>query len=137
MVCVFDIDGTLALIDSVPFNDPSKYAENCTNILVDERMAMIHNAMVIAGHKIIYCTGRVEEHRHRTEKWLRKNLFVPKDAILLMRSNGDEREDYVVKLEKLIPYKDKISCAFEDRDSVVKAFREAGITTLQVCAGSY
>ena len=74
-----------------------------------------------------------------TEKWLDSQLRVGFPLRhLFMRAAMDNRPDYVIKKEilDLLP-KGKIAYAIDDRDQVVKMWRENGITTLQVAEGDF
>jgi predicted kinase len=71
-----------------------------------------------------------------TVAWLQKNE-VPYDHIF-MRAGGDHRDDVEVKQDILnkLP-KDKIAFSVDDRDRVVKMWRDNGITCLQVAEGDF
>lgn len=92
-------------------------------------------------HKPVYIflvTGRDEKHREVTEKWLSTNNIYYHD--LLMRKNGDKREDFKVKKElyktRIEPVYNVIS-VFEDRTQCVKMWRELGLTCFQVADGDF
>ena len=57
--------------------------------------------------------------------------------LLYMRKDGDTRPDYVIKPELVKDFIDDIYMVFEDRDQVVKMWRDLGITCLQVANGDY
>jgi hypothetical protein len=93
-----------------------------------------------AGARIIYCSGRPEEYRIHTTDWLIKHGAPFIGGSLYMRKTGDYRSDYIVKLEllekmRLDGYDPKI--AIDDRDQVVKAWRQVGIRCLQVANGDF
>ena len=94
-----------------------------------------------AGHRILVVSGRPIswgdlEIGKETVAWLREN-GVRYDHIF-MRNGGDSREDTIVKQEILdkLP-KERIAYVLDDRDSVVKMWREAGLTCLQVAEGNF
>lgn len=81
---------------------------------------------------VVLSSGRPESHRGVTEQWLRDNS-VGYDA-LYMRPDGDTRADHIVKREML----DRIRAdgyepfiVIDDREQVVRAWREAGLVCLQ------
>jgi hypothetical protein len=60
--------------------------------------------------------------------------------MLLMRRDGDRRQDAVVKREALQDIRGRgyhPTIAIEDRDQVVKMWREEGLTCLQCAEGNY
>ncbi len=88
---------------------------------------------------IVYLTGRMERTRSPTLQWLTVHGF-PVGVSLLMRRNGDHRPDYTVKYEyaKLMGFRDdNVWFALEDRDQVVKMWRDMGIRCLQVANGAF
>jgi hypothetical protein len=87
---------------------------------------------------VVICSGREDAYRDVTEKWLQKyNVPFVKTY---MRKKGDYRDDSIVKKELLDQIrKDGYNplLAFDDRDRVVKAWRECGIRCLQVAEGNF
>lgn len=89
------------------------------------------NGLWVSGFAIVILTGRSDEVRYETCKWLNEN-GVKFDEII-MRRQEDNRKDTVIKEEALRAIGlDNIVCAFDDSPSVVKHFRSLGITTYQV-----
>ena len=85
----------------------------------------------VSGFTIVILTGRSDEVRYETCKWLNEN-GVKFDEII-MRHQEDNRKDTVIKEEALRAIGlDNIVCAFDDSPNVVKHFRSLGITTYQV-----
>lgn len=100
------------------------------------------------SHEVIYCTGRRESVRYKTMGWLYE-YNLPKGA-LLMRKDGDFRHDTEVKPELLLEYfsldvieidhhvlSQGIEFILEDRNSMVKRWRELGYICLQVADGDF
>lgn len=86
----------------------------------------------------IICTGRHEQYRRLTETWLLMHS-VPYDR-MYMRPDGDMRPDHIVKLEMLAQIRaDGFNpwLVVDDRDSVVAAWRAAGLTCLQCAPGAF
>jgi phosphoglycolate phosphatase-like HAD superfamily hydrolase len=153
-ICIImDIDGTLAnaehrlhllpqkgVVDSKDKVDEqweAFFAEAEKDTLNTE-IARLNNAMAMAGYKVVICTGRREEERKMTERWLAKHKIFYN--ALFMRQDGDRREDSVIKREMLREIKSSgyhPLFAVEDRARVVKMWREEGLRCLQVCEGNY
>jgi hypothetical protein len=89
------------------------------------------------GKKIIILSGRVDRVKAKTERWLEENK-VPFTA-LVMRSTKDRTQDDELKLKwiKAMGISERIWMVLEDRSRVVKAWREAGFTCLQVAPGEF
>jgi predicted kinase len=148
---IIDLDGTIAI-----HNGRSPYeSERCDEDLLDDAVEAIlfGYALTMAGaewpYKVIFMSGReaTELVKAKTEKWLRDNLALkidyPEHGIeyeLLMRAEGDERPDFVVKYDLFNEYvRDKYRVLFtiDDRDQIVRLWRELGIKTLQCAYGNY
>lgn len=126
-----DIDGTLAHMNGrrSPFNWQAVGQDD-----VDEVIASItqHYAHVII------MSGRDEVCRPETELWLKKhNINYDK---LVMRVADDNRKDSVIKWElyqkHVEPFYD-IEFVLDDRNQVVKMWREQGLKCLQVAEGDF
>ena len=144
---VFDLDGTLAdsnhrlhHIQKTP-KDWGEYFRACWADSPIAHMVMIMRA-VAANHDIFICSGRSDEVRGQTMKWLA--LHIPdidfKTDDVYMRVAGDHRPDDVIKLEMLEHLKLRgyiVLAAFDDRDRVVAAWRAAGVPCLQVAPGDF
>lgn len=87
---------------------------------------------------IVVVSGRSDRVRHATETWLRlHNVFC--DA-LYMRSAGDHRPDHATKkslLKQILAAGYDPIMAFDDRDQVVKMWRDQGIPCAQVAEGNF
>lgn len=95
-------------------------------------------------YDIIFCSGRRESQRKKTAKMLKgfalfRNLFYVSETLLL-RKPADNRPDHIVKLELVkdagILF-DDIAFVLEDRQSVVDAWRKAGVICLQVAKSEF
>lgn len=87
---------------------------------------------------IVLCTGRDAKYKPETEKWLQEHKIIYDE--LFMRPEGDRREDCAVKRELLGKIRElgyNPVCVFEDRDRVVKMWREEGLRCLQVAPGNF
>ena len=145
---IFDLDGTLALIDkrralaakaNGKINWKTFFAPD--NIQLDEpNVPVIEMAKVLKaqGHSVVIFSGRDSISRTETIAWL--NQFdVPFD-VLKMRPEGSFTPDDVLKqdwLDQLFPDKSDVLCIFDDRDKVVKMWRSNGIACFQVAPGDF
>jgi predicted kinase len=130
-----DVDGTVALMA-----DRSPYDETRVHLDQPNRPVIAAvQAMAAAGCLIVFCSGRTEAARAATEKWLREQVAVPYEALFLRRS-GDVRKDSAVKLDifdREIRHRFHIVAVFDDRDQVVRMWRELGLTVFQVAPGAF
>ena len=89
------------------------------------------------SHTVEFWTGRNENVRLLTLKWLTDHIgWSVNECALKMRSKGDRRPDHVLKMEFIDPL-DPPDIIFEDRSTVVKAYRELGLTVFQVAEGDF
>lgn len=141
---IFDIDGTLAngdrrqhYLQTSPKNWDGWYSEVIRDKLHLD-VAKFVDYGISRGIKINLCTGRDERCRVDTEKWLRD--YEVKYDILYMRRHKDFRNDEIIKKEMLDDMRSRgynPTMAFEDRDRVVKMWRENGIRCMQVAPGDF
>lgn len=130
-----DIDGTVAVM-----SDRSPY--DMTRVHLDtpnEPVIAAVRAMHAAGNTIIFCTGRTDDGRAATEAWLQTHVGVPHTG-LFMRATGDQRKDSVVKreiFEKQLREHWRILAVFDDRNQVVRMWRELGLPVFQVAEGNF
>jgi len=148
---IFDLDGTLALIDerrefSVKSNGKMDWDKFFApeNISMDKpNMAVIAMAQSLAesGHKIAIFSGRSKATKLTTRSWLAKHR-VP-FSILKMRPTEhpfkfmpDEKlkSDW---FDEVFPNKSDVICVFDDRNKVVKMWRDKGISVMQVAEGDF
>lgn len=144
---ICDLDGTVALrTDRSPFD----YSKIPTDIF-DPRMKRLLKTYIDMGIMILFVTGRedIDNCKELTTKWLEDNFceqYTQKMSgkspkwELIMRKNGDHRSDDVTKKELYNnSIKDywNILCVFEDRDRVVKMWREEGLLCNQVYYGDF
>ncbi len=141
---IFDIDGTLAdniQRQKILKKDKHNWKEFFSNMGDDiphEKVLELYRVIRNSGsYKMIIVTARPEEYKTITEQWLLWN-GIEYDA-LYMRSSNDYRSDALVKSEllKKIQQTLSISFVFDDRSSVVKMWREAGLTCFQCFEHNY
>lgn len=89
-------------------------------------------------HNIIIVSARPETYRDETVSWLYNNYLneLPFETVI-MRSEGDRREDSEVKKDILNKYFDKenIECVFDDRPRVIRMWQEQGLKVIDVGKG--
>jgi predicted kinase len=129
-----DIDGTLAHMgDRSPY-DTTRVIEDAS----DPTVVDLVGALRADGHAIVVMSGRDDECRADTEKWLDVHLGYY-DA-LHMRTHLDRRADYLVKADLFdANVRDQWSVigVLDDRAQVVKMWRSMGLTCLQVADGDF
>jgi acid phosphatase class B len=148
---IFDLDGTLANIDARrklstkdngkmdwdKFFDPVNIDLDLPNDPVIKMAQLLNDS----GHTIIIFSGRSKATKDATRNWLEKNN-VPFD-VLKMRPTGHPwafMPDDKLKqgwLDDLIQDHNRILCVFDDRDKVVKMWRDNGLTCFQVADGDF
>jgi hypothetical protein len=150
MIYLVDIDGTLAdishrlhFIQDTPADWNVFFMAAADDKPIFEVITVIRG-LQHAGQKILMVTGRSEISRTLTIDWLHR-FRVPFDA-LLMRKEGDHREDNIVKSELLdqiltqypqVKEQFKIAGVFEDRQQVVDMYRARGLRVFQVAKGDF
>lgn len=92
-------------------------------------------------YEIVFCTGRREQCREKTIAWfnnIHKYSFA--ECRILMRKDNDLRHDIEVKPELLrdagIKF-DDIAFVIEDRNMMVKKWRELGLICIQPFDGDF
>jgi hypothetical protein len=140
-VALVDVDGTVALMGKGEegrrkFYDWDRVDEDDPNWPI----ILLVRTLQAAGFYIIFISGRDEVCRSKTEEWLRAKVIPAKHIPLLMRAHKDNRPDATVKLELYRYYIEPfyhVSYVLDDRDQVVKMWRELGLTVLQVADGAF
>ena len=138
-IALFDLDGTLALIghrlhfiERRP-KDWDAFFAACVDDRPNAPVIEVAAALAAQGLQVWIATGRSDAVRRPTQDWLARHA-VP-HARLLMRRDGDRRPDWVLKRgwldSGLIPAA-RVRMVFEDRAQVVRMWRDAGLTCLQV-----
>jgi predicted kinase len=130
-----DIDGTVALMSGRSPYDWGRVGEDEPNPAVIAAVRAMH----AAGHAIVFCSGRDAVCRAETEAWLELFVGVPYEA-LFMRPEGDSRKDSIVKREifdQQVRERWRIVGVFDDRQQVVRMWRQLGLTVFQVAEGDF
>lgn len=144
---IVDIDGTLAncehrqhYVRSKPRNWKAFNAqiyEDAVHLDIVWLIKILHSV----GCRIVICSARTDDLREVTEKWLKNKAGL--DGIyekLYLRGEKDYRDDDIIKRELLDVIRSDgfdPQMVFDDRDRVVKIWREAGLRCLQVAPGNF
>jgi len=143
---IFDLDGTLALIDerralaakpNGKINWKIFFAPE--NIALDKPNTPVMSAFhgfKRQGFDVVIFSGRDEISRAETIAWL-DGYDIEPDA-LKMRPQGSFTPDDILKKQWLDELgADKVFCVFDDRDKVVQMWRDNGLTCFQVAPGNF
>ena len=142
---VFDIDGTLSdpthRMNFALMKEWDRFNEEALNDPVIVRIANLLRCLSVSAD-IILLTGRNEKYRYVTQEWLSDAELDASYEELLMRPDNDFRPDHEVKIELLEKrfggrenVLNNVWFVVEDRDQVVEAFRNYGLTVLQPANG--
>ena len=152
---IFDIDGTLANCEhrvhilSQPGRSDQKWRDfyaACDKDYPISQTLKTLGLVLTAGADVWFWTGRSDEVRLKTIDWLIANStsfrhFLKDGCVLLMRNEGDHTPDHILKKQWLDAMLDedreRLVAVFEDRASVVKMWRDAGVTCYQVAPGDF
>lgn len=143
---IFDLDGTLALIEhrrhfvSNGNSDWRGFFAACVDDVPYGAVVTTLGRLYDTGAEIWIWSGRSDEVRAETEEWLHRwgcSLYTE----LRMRQAGDHQPDEKLKAAWLASLSDedrgRIVAIFEDRDRMVKLWRENGIACFQVAPGDF
>lgn len=89
------------------------------------------------GKTVVFVSGRPEEYKEQTLKWLYKHHFNFFHTIIMRRS-GDSRDDDIVKediLNTYFPDKSKIELVIDDRPRVIRMWERNGLKVIDVGSG--
>ena len=147
-IVIVDIDGTISKVgerlrylNQEPKDWDSFYNDCFEDEPIIEMVDLVYD-LYLQRYQLVFCTGRRESCREKTINWFNK-YFEPeiaKHSKLLMRPNKDHRHDSEIKPELLKNAGielDSIAFVLEDRNSMVKKWRELGLICLQVADGDF
>ncbi len=147
-VVIVDIDGTISKVgerlkylNQEPKDWDSFYNDSFEDEPIIEIVDLVYD-LYLQRYQLVFCTGRRESCREKTINWFNKYFEpeVAKFSKLLMRPNKDHRHDTEIKPELLKNAGielDSIAFVLEDRNSMVKKWRELGLICLQVAEGDF
>jgi hypothetical protein len=153
---VCDIDGTISKVgDRLKYlqQDPpdwDKFYEACFEdepiypIIDLINLYLISNFNSGNQYNVVFCTGRRESCRGKTLKWLGRFLFSfgshDNPISIFMRPDNDHRHDTEIKPELLATAgitPENTAFIIEDRNSMVKKWRELGFVCIQPFEGDF
>jgi uncharacterized HAD superfamily protein len=138
---ICDIDGTLAHMNVRSPYDTTRYSEDSKDDFVHYLFSILTQGDVTR----IIVSGRSDEHREVTEKWLKDHSVTYKHLFMRDHTRKDDKgnrlNDAIIKREiyekHIQPYYDVI-CTIDDRNRVVDMWRnELGLVCLQVADGNF
>jgi len=147
MDVIFDLDGTLADLShrlhyakKGPTKNWKTFFAKCGEDTPIQDVIDIYLMLERSGYKCYIVSGRSDEVIQETWDWLDKHSLYPFKVI--MRKQGDYREDSIVKQEMLNEHwpgdrKKDIFAVFDDRDRVVEMWRANGLRCYQVASGDF
>ena len=147
LVIVCDLDGTLCNVDHrLHFvQRPKGVKKDWVSFfrgLCDDKpnlwCQMLVDSMAAQGTKVIFASGRPDNYRRDTERWLSEDGF--STEVLYMRTRNDSRQDYVAKeiiLDFEILTRFKPLFFIDDRKQVVDLWRSRGFVCLACHHGEF
>lgn len=139
-----DIDGTVAdlthrrvHVENKPKNWPA-FEKGIPHDTPIQTIIDVVRTLHDSGWTIVMCTGRGAQHKDITVAWLEQH-GVPFHAIYT-RAFKDYRADNIVKAELLEQARGEgydPDVVFDDRDQVVRMWRDAGVPCVQVAEGDF
>lgn len=147
---IFDLDGTLALIEHRRHlvecpreqQDWPAFFAACVDDLPNKAVIEVLTSLKLDDDNDIWIfSGRSNEVREQTMRWLDRHVaWFPREHVL-MRAAGDFTPDDQLKLrwlnEMLPEDRQRLVAVFEDRDRMVKMWRAQGIACFQVAPGDF
>jgi predicted kinase len=130
---IVDMDGTLSLL-----NGRSPYDASTCDLDPPHQPVLDTVLLWQKSVKIIILSGRTDDCRVQTEKWLAQ--YGVKPAGIFMRATGDQRKDSIIKQEifdREILGKYNVKFVLDDRQQVVDMWRNLGLTVFQVAEGDF
>jgi len=143
--CVLvDVDGTIALHNRGAFEWDKVITDIPNKPVIDLVKSLLYND----GQQVIFLSGRDGVCKEDTVEWLKKQFPILDvgsnkgfhEEFLFMRQEGDTRRDSIVKRELFdnhIRNNYYVWLVLDDRDQVVKMWRQMGFTCLQVAEGNF
>ena len=146
---IFDLDGTLAIIDKrrdlarkpngkIDF----KILHDASNIHLDKpNPPVVKIAQMFAedGFNIVIFSGRSDKTEHTTRSWLTHNRIPFHKLVMRPHKTMNFIPDEVLKKDMLDNHEDinDIFLVVDDRQKVVDMWRDLGLTVFQVAEGNF
>jgi len=142
---IVDVDGTIAdasgrkhWVASKPRNWKAFFADIESDPLILPVSKVIEALSETGIYDLVICTGRAEEYKPATLRWLHRHFPDVHFSAYYFRKDGDYRDDTEIKKDMLDQMRkdgfDPIM-AFDDRKKVVDMWVENGIFVFDVAQG--
>ena len=145
-IVVFDLDGTLALIDkrrAISTKDNGKFDWNVfqdpKNISLDvpnDDVIQMAN-LLSSSHRIWILSGRSDATQDATLDWLRKHNVLFDHLVMRPQDHLFMPDNQLKQIWLDNIGKDNIAMVFDDRQQVVDMWRDNGLTCFQVAKGDF
>jgi hypothetical protein len=144
---IFDIDGTLAIIDhrrhfvegkgsKATDEDWRNFYAACVDDEPNWPVILMNQLLFDNGYRVIIFSGRSKEVERETLDWLKR--FDVRYHKIFMREEKDFLPDEKLKKKWLAKVqKNRVLVVFDDRQKVVDMWRRAGLTCFQVAPGGF
>ena len=146
-IVIFDLDGTLALIDDrrdLATKDNGKFdwdvffnPDNINLDLPNQPVINMANMLHKQGFRIFILSGRSDVSHQATVNWLNDNgvwwdhlVMRPQNQLYL--PDNDLKQGWLDTIGK-----DNVAMVFDDRNQVVDMWRQNGLTCFQVADGDF
>ena len=146
-IVIFDLDGTLALIDDrrdLATKDNGKFdwdvffnPDNISLDLPNQPVIDMANLLHKQGFRIFILSGRSDVTHQATVNWLNDNgvwwdhlVMRPQNQLYL--PDNDLKQGWLDTIGK-----DNVAMVFDDRQQVVDMWRQNGLTCFQVADGDF
>ena len=146
-IVIFDLDGTLALIDkrrALATKDNGKFdwdvffnPDNINLDLPNQPVINMANMLHKQGFRIFILSGRSDVTHQATVNWLNDNgvwwdhlVMRPQNQLYL--PDNDLKQGWLDTIGK-----DNVAMVFDDRNQVVDMWRQNGLTCFQVADGNF
>lgn len=140
---ICDLDGTMCNLDhrlhyvKQEKKDWKNFLSNIDKDGLNQWCRTITNSLRM-NNIIVFCSGRDDNYREKTTKWLSENKC--HYDWLFMRPRDDYRQDFIVKeiiLEFELLTRFNILFTIDDRKQVVDMWRKHGLTCLACAEGEF
>lgn len=150
---IFDLDGTLALIEHRRHfvecerekQDWTAFYDACDQDSPNSPVLATFERLRRSGADVWIFSGRSDEVRGKTVEWFLAHTGLMRSEIegpmLMMRPAGDYTPDDKLKKQwldgMLQEDRERLVAVFEDRDRMVRMWRENGVACFQVAPGEF
>lgn len=139
---VVDIDGTIALkSDRSPYDYSRVYEDSVQwNVATILYYADMYAKKSENMPEIIFLSGRSEDCRAETERWLDEKFQMGGNSLFMRPSDDPSTADFIVKdrlFDKYVADHFNVIGVFDDRRQVVQMWRTKGLTVFDVAGNKF